>query len=102
MWGSGDISIDSFPGPGEEDGRGGVVTHSVLYQQWPCQSSMITIPRPLGVPKRFEENKDRRGVGNWGLALVSISVYNCSIAGNVPLVDVEVLGQVGSKARCWR
>ena len=30
LWGSGDRSMGSFIGPGEEEGRGGVVTHSVL------------------------------------------------------------------------
>jgi hypothetical protein len=30
LWGSGDMSMESFPGPGDEDGRGGVVTHSIL------------------------------------------------------------------------
>lgn len=30
LWGSGERSMDSFIGPGEEEGRGGVVTHSVL------------------------------------------------------------------------
>lgn len=42
------MSIRSFNGPGEEDGRGGVVTHS----------------RPSIVPNRFEVKSDRRGVGN--------------------------------------
>jgi len=28
LWGRGEMSIRSFNGPGEEDGRGGVVTHS--------------------------------------------------------------------------
>ena len=31
LWGSGDISIDSFPGPGEDEGSGGVLARSVLY-----------------------------------------------------------------------
>lgn len=31
LWGSGDISIESFPGPGEEEGRGGVLARSVPY-----------------------------------------------------------------------
>jgi hypothetical protein len=31
LCGSGEISIRSFIGPGEEDGRGGVVTHSAHY-----------------------------------------------------------------------
>ena len=30
LWGSGDISIESFPGPGEEEGSGGVLARSVL------------------------------------------------------------------------
>lgn len=30
LWGSGDMSMESFPGPGEEEGIGGVLTHSVL------------------------------------------------------------------------
>ena len=30
LWGSGDISIDSFPGPGEEEGSGGVLARSVF------------------------------------------------------------------------
>lgn len=51
LWGSGDISIESFPGPGEEEGSGGVLARS----------------RPLSVPNRFEEKSDRRGVGNCGL-----------------------------------
>lgn len=29
LWGSGDISIDSFAGPGEEEGSGGVLAPSV-------------------------------------------------------------------------
>ena len=28
LWGNGDMSIESFPGPGEDDGRGGVVMFS--------------------------------------------------------------------------
>ena len=31
LWGSGDISIESFPGPGEEEGSGGVLARSVLF-----------------------------------------------------------------------
>ena len=30
LWGSGDISIESFPGPGEEEGSGGVLARSIL------------------------------------------------------------------------
>lgn len=30
LWGSGDISMESFPGPGEDDGIGGVLTFSIL------------------------------------------------------------------------
>lgn len=30
LWGSGDMSMESFPGPGEDDGIGGVLTFSVL------------------------------------------------------------------------
>ena len=29
LWGSGEISIESFPGPGEEEGSGGVLARSV-------------------------------------------------------------------------
>lgn len=29
LWGSGDISIESIPGPGEEEGSGGVLARSV-------------------------------------------------------------------------
>jgi hypothetical protein len=43
-------------GAGEEDGRGGVV---------------IASSRPLPCPNKLEENKDRRGVANCGLFLVS-------------------------------
>ena len=28
LCGSGDVSMESIPGPGEDDGGGGVVTHS--------------------------------------------------------------------------
>ncbi len=31
LCGSGDISIESFPGPGEEEGRGGVLARSIQY-----------------------------------------------------------------------
>lgn len=32
LWGSGEISIRSFNGPGEDEGSGGVVTHSTQGQ----------------------------------------------------------------------
>ena len=100
LWGSGDISIESIPGPGEEEGSGGVLARSVTCQLKPCKS-MHNLPRPLRVPNKFEENSDLRGVGSCGLR--SLVVLNSDDADAVvPLVDVEVLGQVGSKTRCWR
>ena len=34
--------------------------------------SLVVIPRPLNVPKRLDENNDRRGVGSCGLSLISV------------------------------
>ena len=59
--------MDSFPGPGEDDGIGGVVVLSAMYQLELFNESVFSVPRPFSVPKRLDENKDRRGVGNWGL-----------------------------------
>lgn len=69
LCGRGEMSIRSFSGPGDDDGRGGVVTLSVFHISisstppvcFPC------LPRPSIVPKRFEVKSDRRGVGNCGL-----------------------------------
>lgn len=51
LCGSGDISMGSFPGPGEDDGTGGVVELS----------------RSMHVLNWTEENNARRGVGFLGL-----------------------------------
>lgn len=63
---------------------------------------MHTLPRPLSVPNRFEENSDRRGVGNCGLKLSAPYQISRNVEAVVPLVDVKVLRQVGSKTCCWR
>lgn len=68
LWGRGEISILSFNGPGDEEGNGGVVAESILCQhlQYYLPADQL-LPLPSSVPKRFDVNKDRRGVGNWGL-----------------------------------
>lgn len=70
-------------GAGEEDGSGGVVIVSSIYpdeKQTETRSvrrqSSHLLPRALPCPKRLEENKDRRGVANWGLFLVSTALYH--------------------------
>ena len=63
---------------------------------------MHTLPRPLSVPNRFEENNDRRGVGNCGLELSALYQNSSNAEAVVPLIDVKVLRQVGSKTCCWR
>jgi hypothetical protein len=68
LWGRGEISMRSFMGPGEDDGRGGVVTLSIIYISSPLpRSKWLCLPRPSNVPKRFDVKSDRRGVGNCGL-----------------------------------
>ena len=36
---------------------------------------LVVIPRPLNVPKRLDENNDRRGVGSCGLSLISVPAF---------------------------
>ena len=67
LCGRGDISMESFPGPGEEEGGGGVVAHSTVSLSFRVFYMLTSIPRPLIVPNKFWENSDRRGVGSWGL-----------------------------------
>jgi hypothetical protein len=60
------MSILSSNGPGEDDGIGGVVTQSA-HQLASCPTvyvCFVNLPRPSIVPKRFDVNNDRRGVGN--------------------------------------
>lgn len=65
LWGRGDISMLLFMGPGEEDGRGGVVAHSIYGQNLnPNQKYACDLPRPSNVPNRLDVKRDRRGVGN--------------------------------------
>lgn len=70
LWGSGDRSIESFPGPGDDDGSGGVVTCSVEIVNmcnYYARLAKNALPRPSSVPNRLEVKSDRRGVGSWGL-----------------------------------
>ena len=53
LWGRGEMSIESVPVPGDEEGRGGVVVPS----------------RPSTVPNRLLVNNERRGVANSGLVV---------------------------------
>ena len=69
LWGSGETSIDSIAGPGDDESGGGVIVHSISYFEQLFSLCMTDgrLPRPLNVPNKFDENKDRRGVGSWGL-----------------------------------
>ena len=73
LCGRGDISIESFPGPGDDDGRGGVVVCSATVSIG-LEVHEHHIPRPLIAPRRLEVKRDRLGVGSWGLVVVSM--YN--------------------------
>ena len=45
---------------------------------------MLILPRPLSVPKRFEENSDLRGVGSCGLKFLAgykMGANGCSTFG---------------------
>lgn len=73
LCGNGDISMIS--NAGEEDSGGVVIASSINLMSIPSSSCTIThqlLPRLLPLPKRFEENKDRRGVATWGLYVVSL------------------------------
>lgn len=51
--------------------------------------------------KMFVVNSDRRGVGNWGLQVLISQMGRIDddmTDGYTPLVNGEILGQVGSKA----
>ena len=61
---------------------------------------MHFLPRPLSVPNRLEENSDRRGVGNCGLKWSALYQISSNAETVVPLIDMKVLRQVGSKTRC--
>lgn len=67
------------------------------------QVGMQGLPRPFRVPKRFDENSARRGVGSFGLRELSTTVLRyVSECSGLPLVNVEVLRQVCGKASRWR
>jgi hypothetical protein len=62
--------MHSFMGPGEDEGRGGVVVFSAGCQY--LSNSLSSLPhlrRPSMVPKRLAVKSDRRGVGSWGLQI---------------------------------
>ena len=67
-----------------------------------CKPSMHALPRPLNVPNKFEEKSDLRGVGSCGLELSTVCQCSIQAEAVVPLIDVEVLRQIGSKTCCWR
>lgn len=59
------------------------------------------LPLPVRVPKRFDENNARRGVGSCGLHVVSACLLgenNNMCSFSLPLVNVEVLRQISGKA----
>ena len=64
LCGSGDMSIGSFPGPGDEDGTGGVVELSVEILIMSSHTVCLRAsPRLMRVLNWRGENKARRGVG---------------------------------------
>lgn len=84
LCGSGDMSIVSWPYPGEDDGIGGVVTPSHRIGGVVAPSEVLTlancfargppecfhgIPLVVDIWKKllFDVNSERRGVGNCGL-----------------------------------
>ena len=86
------MSIESLPGPGEDDGIGGVTTFSGHGQLMLCSTSKISSPRPLKVPNKFEANSDRRGVGSCGLWQFSTIFHQCYVSDvGIPLVNMKVL-----------
>lgn len=64
LCGNGDISMISIAGAGDDEGRGGVVIASSIYDKQQLGLFWDYQPRPWPGPNRVEENKDRRGVAS--------------------------------------
>lgn len=95
--------MTSMAGAGDDDGSGGVVmASSIDHEQWFCARVDQNLPRPWPGPNRLEENNDRRGVASWGLFCLSVLFSLYPQTDTLPLINVEILRQVGGQASSWR
>lgn len=103
LWGRGEMSILSFNPPGEDEGRGGVVTKSVKGQHSALLASNVSLTPITQSTKeiRCEEGPPWCGQLRAGMDVSMVCKRGFQIPG-IPHIDVEVLGEISHQASCWR
>lgn len=103
LWGRGEMSILSSNPPGEEEGRGGVVTKSVKGQHCTSPTSDISLTPTIKSTKevRCEEGPPRCGQLRAAINVSTVCKRIFTDPG-IPHIDVEVLGEIGRQTSCGR